>query len=64
MDHGYPDDGFTGFWGQLITFTQASVAIALPEGAFHDPALRRYYNGKIWDRYVQRQVSEKGSAKR
>jgi hypothetical protein len=39
MDHRHLDEGFTGFRQQVVIFTEASIAIEPPEGAFHHPAL-------------------------
>jgi hypothetical protein len=37
MDHRRLDHGFAGCRQQLVSFTQASVAIEPPEGALHNP---------------------------
>ena len=39
MDHRHLDEGFTGFRQLFVIFTEASIAIEPPEGAFHNPAL-------------------------
>ena len=43
MDHHHVDDGLTGFWQQLIIFTEPAVAVEPPERALDNPTLGDHF---------------------